>query len=335
MKTKIFYVLALVLVIQACSKQDSSQEFGDASYHNSKAGDYESYLGDQYNEYEENPFIQVVEKSVSTFSIDADGAAYSNTRRFLMDGANPPAAAIRTEELINYFAYSYPEPNDGHPIAINGEVSACPWEKDHKLIRIGIKGKSFDKPEIPPANLVLLIDVSGSMSSDDKLDLLKKSFQLFVHEMRPQDKMAIVTYAGQAGLKLPATSGSEKDKILEAISKLGAGGSTAGADGIHTAYKIAEENFVEGGNNRVILGTDGDLNVGPSSQEELIELIESKRSKGVFLTVLGVGRGNLNDAAMEQIADHGNGNYEYIDNIEQAKKIFVHEYGKFLQLLKM
>ncbi|WKN42540.1 vWA domain-containing protein [Tunicatimonas pelagia] len=290
--------------------------------------------GERYNEYVENPFVKVAESPVSTFSVDADGGSYANVRRFLTNQMTPPPAAIRAEEFINYFPLDYADPTGNTPIAINGEVSTCPWNNENQLIRIGIKGKSVEQADFPVGNLVLLVDVSGSMGSPDKLPLLQESLKLFVEEMRPEDKIALVTYAGSAGVVLDATAGTEKAKILQAITSLSSGGSTAGAQGIITAYEIAERNFLEDGNNRVIIASDGDFNVGPSSQEELIELIESKRDKGIFLTVLGMGTGNFNDAAMEQIANHGNGTYEYIDQLEQAKKVFIYEYGKFLTVAK-
>ena len=291
--------------------------------------------GDQYNEYVENPFINVSENPTSTFSTDADGAAYANVRRFLQQGQMmPPKGAIRTEELINYFQLDYPFNNGLHPISLNGEVSECPWNTNNKLVRIGLKGKPIPKHELPASNFVFLIDVSGSMASEDKLDLLKNGFKYFVDELSDNDKVAIVTYAGFAGVVLEATSGNEKEKIKNAIDKLGAGGSTAGAQGIITAYEIAQQQFIENGNNRIVIGTDGDFNVGPSSQEELVKLIEEKRDLGIYITVLGVGRGNLNDAALEQIANNGNGTYEYIDNIEQLKKVFIYDYNKFYTVAK-
>ncbi len=294
----------------------------------------EASPGEKYVEYEENPFVEVRDQHVSTFSIDADGASYSNVRRFLKNGIHPPKGAIRTEELINYFQYDYKETSSVHPVSLNGEVSQCPWNSLHRLIRIGIRGKEITRAALPPSNFVLLIDISGSMGSENKLELLKNSFSLFIDEMRAEDKIAIVTYAGNSGVALKATSGDQKNTIKAAIQALGSGGSTAGAEGIITAYEIARENFITGGNNRVILGTDGDFNVGPSSLEELIELIESKRDQGIFLTVLGVGEGNLNDAGMEQLANNGNGNYEYIDNIDQARKVFIHEFSKFYTVAK-
>ena len=291
-------------------------------------------IGEGYNEYVENPFILTTDEPVSTFAIDADGASYANVRRFLRNNQRPPKGAIRTEELINYFQFDYPEPSAGHPISLNGEIAACPWTPGHKLLRIGIKGKHIDKDNLPPTNFVFLVDVSGSMDSDDKLGLLKKAFTIFTDHLRSQDRVAIVTYAGEAGVVLQSTSGDEKSKIKNAISKLKSGGSTNGAGGIHKAYEIALDNFIQGGNNRVILGTDGDFNVGVSSEEELVSLIEEKRESGVFLTTLGVGSGNYQDGKLEQLADNGNGTYEYVDDIEQAEKVFVSEFGKFYTVAK-
>ncbi len=291
--------------------------------------------GDNYTEYEENPFVNAADNPVSTFSIDADGASYSNVRRFIMEENQlPPKGAVRTEELINYFQLDYEYNNTTHPIAINGEVGECPWNISNKLIRIGLKGQPISRDKLPVSNFVFLIDVSGSMGSEDKLDLLKNGFKYLVDELSDEDRVAIVTYAGVAGIVLNSTSGSKKQVIKDAIDKLGSGGSTAGAEGIITAYEIAQEYLVANGNNRIIIGTDGDFNVGPSSQEELVSLIEEKRDLGIFLTVLGVGRGNLNDATLEQIANHGNGTYEYIDNLEQLKKVFIYDYNKFYTVAK-
>lgn len=321
---------------QLSTKNDSNGAF-DSSLANSSgiAGDYNAfYDGEGYNSYEENPFISTEEEPISTFSIDADGASYSNARRFLEDNVFPPKDAIRTEEIINFFQYDYPEPEDGHPISVHGEISHCPWTPANKLLRIGIKGKHIPRSEMPPANFVFLIDVSGSMASSGKLDLLKVGFNLYAEALRPEDKVAIVTYAGEAGVLLPSTPGTQVSIIQDAISQLGAGGSTNGAGGIIEAYNIAFENFIPNGNNRVILGTDGDFNVGLSSQDELVALIEEKRELGIFLSVLGVGTGNLQDGMMEQLANNGNGNYEYIDDFEQAEKVFLEEFGKFYTVAK-
>lgn len=291
--------------------------------------------GDKYNVLAENPYVKTEKQPVSTFSIDADGASYANMRRYIEENRLiPPAGAVRTEELINYFELDYPYESSKHPIALNGEVSECPWETKHKLVRIGIKGKPMLRKQAPPSNFVFLIDVSGSMADADKLGILKQGFNLLVDELGEKDRIAIVTYAGNAGLVLPSTKGSEKRKIKQAINSLGSGGSTAGASGIITAYEIATEYFVEGGNNRIIIGTDGDFNVGPTSQMEIIELIEKKRDAGIFLTVLGVGRGNLNDAMLEQLANNGNGTYEYIDKVAQLEKIFIHDFSKFYTVAK-
>lgn len=321
-------LLSILFVLLFACHQDTYHK-GVANYYTPEP----IASGDQYNEQEENPFIEVAEQSVSTFSIDADGAAYANARRFIsQDRQLPPKGAIRTEEFINYFNLNYEHNQSTHPISLNGEVSTCPWAAGHQLVRIGIKGKALEQR--PHSNFVFLIDVSGSMSSEDKLDMLKAGFNRFVDKMDAQDRVALVTYAGSAAVVLESTSGAEKQKIKKAINSLGAGGSTAGAQGIITAYEIAQEHFIQGGNNRIIIGTDGDFNVGPSSQEELIELIEEKREAGVFITVLGVGRGNLNDGALEQIANNGNGNYEYIDNIEQLKKVFIYDYDQFYTVAK-
>ena len=328
MKHSTIACLLFVYFLSACTPTDNGLY---ASYESGEV----ALGGDTYTEVEENPFVEVNEEPISTFSIDADGASYANVRRFLMqDGEIPPKGAIRTEELINYFELDYPNDNLATPISLNGEVSSCPWNPDNKLVRIGIKGRDIAEQDLLPSNFVFLIDVSGSMSSEDKLGYLKTGFNRLVDELNTDDRIAIVTYAGSAGVLLPATSGSEKQKIKNAINGLSSGGSTAGAQGIITAYEIAQQNFIEGGNNRVIIGTDGDFNVGISDRDELVTLIEEKREFGIFLTVLGVGRGNLNDAALEQIANNGNGTYEYIDKAEQIEKVFIHDFKKFFTIAK-
>ncbi len=282
---------------------------------------------EEYTRIYENKFLEVIHDPLSTFSIDVDPASYANVRRFLSGGQMPPKDAVRIEELINYFTYDYPQPEGGDPFAINVEMAACPWNAIHKLVRIGLKGREVPTEKLPPANLVFLIDVSGSMQSADKLPLLKKAFKMLVGELRPQDRVAIAVYASSEGLALPSTSGKDKRSILEVLDRLEAGGSTAGAAGIQLAYKVAKENFVKGGNNRVILATDGDFNVGVSSTSELIRMIEEKREQGIFLSVLGFGTGNLKDSRMEQLADKGNGNYAYIDGISEARKVLVSQMG--------
>ena len=283
---------------------------------------------EQYDEIVENQFIAVAADPLSTFSIDVDRASYSNMRRFIMqDGQLPPRDAIRIEELVNYFPYSYSEPQGDDPIAINAEVAPAPWKPQHQLVRIGLQARRIETDNLPASNFVFLLDVSGSMDEEDKLPLVQAAMRLLVNQLRPQDRVAIVVYAGAAGLVLPSTPGNQKDKILDAIDRLQAGGSTAGGAGIRRAYDEAVANFIRGGNNRVILATDGDFNVGASSDAEMVQLIEEKRKTGVFLTVLSVGEGNLQAAKMEKLADHGNGNYAYIDTISEAQKVLVHELG--------
>ncbi len=280
-----------------------------------------------YSTIHENGYKDVLKQPLSTFSIDVDKASYANVRRFINMGQLPPMDAVRIEEMINYFKYDYPEPRGKHPFSVYTELAACPWNPDHQLLHVGLKGKSIDKTELPASNLVFLLDVSGSMNSPNKLPLLKNAFHMLVNELREEDRVAIVVYAGAAGLVLRSTPGSRKEDILSAIEKLSAGGSTAGGEGLLLAYKVAEENFIEGGNNRIILATDGDFNVGVSSNAEMERLVEKKRENGVFMTVLGFGMGNYKDDKMELIADKGNGNYAYIDNIQEARKVMVAEFG--------
>jgi Ca-activated chloride channel family protein len=280
-----------------------------------------------YASVNENGYKSVKNTPLSTFSIDVDNASYSNIRRFINSGSLPPADAVRIEEMINYFKYEYPEPRGEHPFSVYTELALCPWNEKHQLLQIGLKGKSIDKSSLPPSNLVFLIDVSGSMSSPNKLPLLKSAFGLLVNELRPQDHVAIVVYAGAAGLVLESTPGNRKEAIMSAIDNLEAGGSTAGGAGLRLAYKEAEKNFVKGGNNRIILATDGDFNVGESSNGGMERLVEEKRELGVFITVLGFGMGNVKDDKMEIIADKGNGNYSYIDNLQEARRVLVREFG--------
>ena len=280
-----------------------------------------------YDHITENKFLKVSENPLSTFSIDVDAASYSNVRRFLNQGQLPPAGAVRIEEMVNYFHYEYPQPTNEDPFSINTEISDAPWNKEHKLVLIGLQGKKIPMENLPASNLVFLIDVSGSMQGPDRIGLVKASMKLLVDQLREQDKVAMVVYAGAAGLVLPPTNGSNKTKIKEAIDNLEAGGSTAGGAGIKLAYKTAKEYFVKGGNNRVILCTDGDFNVGESSDDAMERLIENERKSGVFLTVLGYGMGNYQDSKMQKLADKGNGNHAYIDGITEAKKVLVNEFG--------
>jgi len=282
-----------------------------------------SFNTEEYKTIYDNNFQTAVDTPLSTFAIDVDTASYSNLRRFINYGNLPPADAIRTEELINYFTYDYPEPPGEQPFSVTTEMGDCPWAPNHKLVMIGLQGKHIATEDLPPNNLVFLIDVSGSMSGANRLPLLKTTFKMLVKELREQDKVSIVVYSGQAGLVLEPTAGSEKETIIAAIDRLHASGSTAGGEGIQLAYKIAKETFMTEGNNRVILATDGDFNVGVSSEGELTRLIEANRDEGIFLSVLGFGMGNVKDNKMETMADKGNGNYAYIDTASEARKVMV------------
>ncbi|HNP18963.1 MAG TPA: von Willebrand factor type A domain-containing protein [Fulvivirga sp.] len=299
----------------------------DASYYRPAPVTNQPPNTEEYAEIVENGFKNPFNNPLSTFSIDVDAASYSNVRRFLNQGQRPPKDAVRIEEMINYFNYDYEQPKGNDPFSINTEISASPWNPNHKLVHIGLQGREIPTDDLPPSNLVFLLDVSGSMGAPNKLPLLKTAFKLLVDKLRPEDKVAIVVYAGAAGEVLPSTSASEKEKIMNALNQLNAGGSTAGGAGINLAYSIAKQNFKKGGNNRIILATDGDFNVGASSNKAMEELIEEKRDEGIFLTVLGFGMGNYKDSKMEILADKGNGNYAYIDNILEAQKVLVHEFG--------
>jgi Ca-activated chloride channel family protein len=280
-----------------------------------------------YTGVNENGFRIVKNNPLSTFSIDVDNASYSNIRRFINSGVLPPPEAVRVEEMINYFKYDYPEPRGEHPFSVYTELAGCPWNSRHQLLLVGLRGKKIEKSSLPPSNLVFLIDVSGSMNMPNKLPLLKSAFGLLVNELRPEDRVAIVVYAGAAGLVLESTPGSRKELIMNAINNLEAGGSTAGGAGLKLAYSEASENFVKGGNNRIILATDGDFNVGESSNGGIERLVEENRDRGIFMTVLGFGMGNIKDDKMEIIADKGNGNYSYIDNLQEARRVLVREFG--------
>ncbi|MBD3413109.1 MAG: DUF3520 domain-containing protein [Candidatus Aminicenantes bacterium] len=284
---------------------------------------YTPYNTEEYSRIYENRFFNTLHNPLSTFSIDVDTASYANVRRFIRTNQFPLKDAVRIEEMINYFDYDYPLPGKDKPFSIYTEMSSCPWNRDHRLIHIGLQGRELSAQEQPESNLVFLLDVSGSMRSPNKLPLLQTAFKLLVKELDAKDRVSIVVYAGAAGVVLPSTSASQKTKIIEAVDRLRAGGSTAGGAGIKLAYKTAMEHFIRNGNNRVILATDGDFNVGVSSTSELVRMIEEYREKGVFLTVLGFGMGNYKDNRMEKLADKGNGNYFYIDNILEAKKVFM------------
>jgi Ca-activated chloride channel family protein len=311
-------------MVDYLSYSPRERQIDNGLFHHDSIFDFNT---ENYGHIVENPFLKVNDNPLSTFSIDVDAASYSNVRRFLNYGQLPPPDAVRIEEMVNYFHYDYPQPAGEDPFTVNTELSDCPWNKDHKLVLVGLQGKKVPVENLPLSNLIFLIDVSGSMMEEDKLPLVKASMKLLVDQLRQDDNVAIVTYAGRAGLALPSTNGSEKTEIKSAIDGLEAGGSTAGGAGIKLAYKIAKENFIANGNNRVILCTDGDFNVGVSSDGELVKLIEEERKSGVFLSVLGFGTGNYQDNKMQQLADKGNGNHAYIDGLNEAKKVLVSEFG--------
>ncbi|MGK2858701.1 MAG: YfbK domain-containing protein [Thermoanaerobaculia bacterium] len=290
---------------------------------------------ENYARVEEGSFRRAAEEPFSTFAIDTDRASFANARRFIEFGSLPPVDSVRVEEMINYFDYGYPDPTDGKPFSITTEIADCPWSRTSKLLRIGLQGQRIPSGTLPPGNLVFLVDTSGSMQTPDKLFLVQASLKKLVRQLRDEDRVAIVAYAGAAGLVLPSTSGRDKWAIDQAIDSLQAGGSTAGGAGILLAYKVAADNFLRDGNNRVILATDGDFNVGVSATTDLQTLIEAKRKEGVFLSVLGVGTGNLNDAGMETLADKGNGHYAYLDSLAEAEKVLVREMsGTLLTITK-
>ncbi len=330
-----FFMMAfLVLTIFGCKKADyAAEENADSTAIAVTTTDLveeENYIPDtnteSYAGLEENPFESPLKEPLSTFSIDVDNASYTNIRRFINEGQKVPKDAVRVEEMINFFKYKYPQPEGQHPFAINTEYSDCPWNKNSRLLKIGLQGKDVPMANLPATNLVFLVDVSGSMDEPNKLPLLKESMKILVKELRSTDRVSIVVYAGSAGVVLEPTSGENKDDIMDAFDDLHAGGSTAGGEGIELAYKLAQENFIKGGNNRVVIATDGDFNVGASTDDDMLKLIEQKRESGVFLTVLGFGMGNYKDSKMEILADKGNGNYAYIDNIQEANRFLGKEF---------
>jgi Ca-activated chloride channel family protein len=286
-----------------------------------------------YDKIDDNQWTEVGRKPLSTFSIDVDTASYANVRRFLNQGQLPPKDAVRIEELINYFTYSYPEPRDGKPFAVTTAIGECPWNSKHRLALVGLQARRLDTASTPPRNLVFLVDVSGSMMTPQKLPLVKASLAMLAPNLTHKDRVAIVVYAGAAGLVLPSTAGSDTQSIVEALARLQAGGSTNGAQGLLLAYEVAQEHFIQGGVNRVVLATDGDFNVGVTNQGDLIRLIEEQREKGVTLSVLGFGMGNIKDSTMEKLADKGNGNYAYIDSLAEAQKVLVEQAGGTLVMV--
>ncbi len=295
--------------------------------------DAETLGYERYADFRENEFLDAAKNPLSTFSIDVDTASYANARRYLEQyNRLPPRDSVRLEEFVNYFTYDYAQPAGNEPFAVSCELADCPWKPGHRLLRVALQSREMATKDVPAGNLVFLIDTSGSMRED--IELLKKAFRILADQLRPEDSVSIVTYAGTAGVLLPATSGKDKHRILAAIDSLRAAGSTAGGEGIQTAYRIAKENFRKGGNNRVILATDGDFNVGVQSDAELEKLIEGKRDDGIFLTVLGFGYGNYQDARMKKLADTGNGNYAYVDNLMEAKKVLATEFGGLYTVAK-
>ena len=323
----------LCLLFTACG--GGSGVPSKAAYSKLDSGaDYDKAQAEAYGTIVENPFQSPLVAPRSTFSADVNTASYSNVRRYLNQGHLPPRDAVFLAELINYFPYSYPEPAGDDPVSVTLDLAPCPWKADHKLARIGVKARSLSGEEMPQRNLVFLIDVSGSMSGDTRLPLVKQALELLVEQLDPQDRVSIVTYAGDAGLQLVPTPGDQKGRILSAVRSLKAGGSTNGAGGIRLAYETARRSFIAGGANRVILCTDGDFNVGTTSDSELQQLVERERVSGVFLTVLGFGMGNLKNQMLETIANHGNGHYAYIDSIEEARKVFVEQGGALVCVAK-
>lgn len=296
-----------------------------------RKGLVQDFNTEDYDHIVENVFQSTAVSPLSTFSIDVDAASYTNVRRYLNSGKMPPAGSVRVEEMINFFRYAYPEPvGDEHPVAMYTEAAPCPWNQKHVLVHVGMKGKQLPLNNLPASNLVFLVDVSGSMQDYNKLPLVKKSLAMLTSQLRPDDRVSIVVYAGAAGLVLEPTSGQKKDVILEALNRLEAGGSTAGGEGIELAYATARKNFIDGGNNRIVLATDGDFNVGGSSDADMVELVTRNRNSGVYLSVLGFGMGNYKDNKMQKLADNGNGNHYYVDDISEAKRIFMQEFGSTL-----
>lgn len=328
MRSTIFYTALLsVILLYSCQQSRKEVAYLSEMATESLSMSYDEMNSEEYPEFKENTFRPAKYEPLSTFSVDVDGASYSNIRRFINKGELPAKEAVRTEELINYFSYNYPHPTGDNPVRITTEVASCPWNEQHRLVRIGLKAKEIPSENLPASNFVFLIDVSGSMYGPTRLELVKSSLKLLVNNLREQDRVAIVVYSGAAGEVLPSTSGENKQKIKESLDNLTAGGSTAGGEGIMLAYEIARKNFIKDGNNRIILCSDGDFNVGVSSNRDLEKLIEKERESGVFLSILGYGMGNYKDSKMQTLAQAGNGNHAYIDNMQEANKVLVNEFG--------
>ena len=335
MKKSVF-MLALAatgLLMTSCSTADGESGYYEQDYlavaNVSGEPGFMPVSGDKFDDFKDNPFVNVSEQPVSTFSVDADGASYGIMRRYLNRGFNIDPSSVRIEEFLNYFTFNYPSPQDGETVAINAEVGRCPWNQDHLLLRLGIKGKELMAQETPRANFVFLIDVSGSMASSDKLDLLKKGLTELLYQLNPDDRISIITYSGEVKKLIESTSVRKADQIKKAISKLNADGCTAGGEALKMAYEEALANYDPKCNNRIIMGRDGDFNVGVTNTDALVEMVESYARKGIYMTCLGFGTGNLNDTMMEKVSNAGNGTYHYIDSENEMMKVFVHERNQF------
>lgn len=327
--TALVLTAGLLLSLSACAGSDEAPASAFFDGYSTYAEEYEmpEHNTEEYSYIEENAFKSVKTQPFSTFAADVDTASYANLRRMILSGEQPPADAVRIEEMINYFSYDYPQPQNGEPFSVTTELAPCPWNDETELLLIGLQAEKPDTESLPASNLVFLIDVSGSMSSPDKLPLVKRAFLLLLENLSAEDRISIVTYASSDAVLIDGADMERKTEIMTAIEDLSAGGSTHGSKGIETAYSLAEKHFIEGGNNRVILATDGDLNVGVTSEGELTRLIREKRESGVYLSVMGFGTGNIKDNKMEALADNGNGNYSYIDTIDEARKVLVEEIG--------
>lgn len=330
MNTKTFFASAASIALALCMTASCNTSFNDGYYVNDNGEPMDQDGGNRFDEIVENPFVKVADAPASTFSVDADGASYAYMRRCVRDGFMPLSNAVRTEEFLNYFTFDYDEPEGGEMLAINAETGACPWNAEHKLLRLGLKGKSLNNNEIPTANYIFLIDVSGSMQGEDRIDLVKTGLCTMLDYMKPEDRVAIITYSGTVKKLLESTLVRDKSSIKNAIKKLVASGCTAGGQAMKMAYEEAVAHYIKGGNNRIIMCTDGDFNVGVSSNDALIEMVESYLSKGIYLSVMGFGIGNLNDSMMENVSNHGNGTYNYIDSEEEMMKVFVNERSRFV-----
>lgn len=333
---KIFLPLlpAVLGVLTSCSTLGGESD-ADGLYVTCPSGPGETVLpeaGDRFSEFQDNPFVSTAEQPVSTFSVDADGASYAIMRRYLTNGYNVPVSSVRIEEFLNYFTFDYAAPTGDDAVAINAEVGPCPWSADHALLRLGLKGRELPASEVPLANYVFLVDVSGSMSGADRLDLLKSGLIELLGQLNPDDRISLITYSGEVRKLLESTPVKERDKITSAIRQLSAGGYTPGGAAMQMAYEEALVNFDPKKNNRIIMGTDGDFNVGVTSTDALVEMVEGYARQGIYLTCLGFGMGNLNDAMMEQISNKGNGTYHYIDSEDEMMKVFVHERERFVSV---